>query len=250
LQKFVYELMAEHKLPHMPTPTIAVVDDDQDILDLVRTMLEMEGHQVITFHSGLTALKGLGASSPNLIILDIKMPEMDGMELLRQLRLKSEVPVIFLTGKVDEVDELLALKLGADDFIRKPFSQRVLVERVRTVLRRFRSTGAAGESESGNSVMERGDLRMDQDRHSCRWKGKEVVLTVTEFRLLEALATRPGVIKSRDALMDAAYEDQVYVDDRTIDSHMKRLRKKFRDADDKFDRIETLYGVGYRFKDT
>lgn len=247
-QKLMYELMTEHKLSHMSAPTIAVVDDDQDILDLVRTMLEMDGHQVVTFHSGSTALEGLGARSPNLIILDIKMPDMDGMELLRRLRVKSQVPVIFLTGKVDEIDELLALKLGADDFIRKPFSQKVLTERVRTVLRRFRSAGIAGES--GNRVMERGDLRMDQARHSCRWKGKEVVLTVTEFRLLEALATRPGVIKSRDALMDAAYEDRVYVDDRTIDSHIKRLRKKFRDVDDRFDRIETLYGVGYRFKES
>jgi two-component system, OmpR family, response regulator ChvI len=249
-QKLMYELMAEPKVSHLSAPTIAVIDDDEDILDLVRTMLEMDGHQVLTFHSGLAALEGLRAKSPNLVILDIKMPDMDGMELLRRLRAKSQVPVIFLTGKVDEVDELLALNLGADDFIRKPFSQRVLSERVRTVLRRFRATGAVGESESGKSVMERGDLRMDQDRHSCRWKGKEVVLTVTEFRLLEALAARPGVIKSRDALMDAAYEDRVYVDDRTIDSHIKRLRKKFRDVDDTFDRIETLYGVGYRFKET
>jgi two-component system, OmpR family, response regulator ChvI len=244
----MYEPMTEHKLSRMPAPTIAVVDDDQDVLDLVRTMLEMDGHQVITFHSGLSALEGLAARPLSLVILDIKMPDMDGMELLRRLRLKSQVPVIFLTGKVEELDELLALKLGADDFIRKPFSQRVLSERVRTVLRRFRSAGG-GESDTGHTVMERGDLRMDQDRHSCRWKGKEIVLTVTEFRLLEALATRPGVIKSRDSLMDAAYEDQVYVDDRTIDSHIKRLRKKFRAVDDKFDRIETLYGVGYRFKE-
>ena len=242
--------MPEQKLSRTPAPTIAVIDDDQDVLDLVKTMLEMDGHQVVTFHSGLTALEGLGARSPNLVILDIKMPDMDGMELLRRLRLKSQVPVIFLTGKVEEVDEVLALKLGADDFIRKPFSQRVLSERVRTVLRRFRSAGAAGESETGTSVMERGDLRLDQERHSCRWKGKEVMLTVTEFRLLEALATRPGVIKSRDALMDTAYEDQVYVDDRTIDSHIKRLRRKFRDVDATFDRIETLYGVGYRYKET
>jgi two-component system, OmpR family, response regulator ChvI len=245
----MYEPMTEQKLSRTPAPTIAVVDDDQDVLDLVRTMLELDGHQVITFHSGLSALEGLAARPLSLVILDIKMPDMDGMELLRRLRLKSQVPVIFLTGKVEELDELLALKLGADDFIRKPFSQRVLSERVRTVLRRFRSAGA-GESESGRGVMERGDLRMDQDRHSCRWKGKEVVLTVTEFRLLETLAARPGVIKSRDALMDAAYEDQVYVDDRTIDSHIKRLRKKFRAVDDTFDRIETLYGVGYRFKET
>lgn len=239
--------MTAQKVTHVTGPTVAVVDDDQDILDLVETMLELEGHQVITFDSGLRALEALRAKSPDLVILDIKMPEIDGMELLRQLRAKSRVPVIFLTGKSDEVDELLALKHGADDFIRKPFSQRVLAERVRTVLRRSRSI-AAGE-EFGTGIMERGHLRLDPERHSCKWKGKEVVLTVTEFRLLETLATRPGVIKSRDALMDAAYEDQVYVDDRTIDSHVKRLRKKFRAVDETFDRIETLYGVGYRFKE-
>jgi two-component system, OmpR family, response regulator ChvI len=240
--------MITQKPSHVAAPTVAVVDDDQDILDLVETMLELEGHQVITFASGLAALEALRAKSPDLVILDIKMPGIDGMELLRQLRVKSQVPVIFLTGKSDEVDELLALRHGADDFIRKPFSQRVLAERVRTVLRRFRSGEVASESESG-SPMERGHLRIDQERHSCKWKGKEVVLTVTEFRLLETLAIRPGVIKSRDALMDAAYEDQVYVDDRTIDSHIKRLRRKFRAVDDTFDRIETLYGVGYRFRD-
>jgi two-component system response regulator ChvI len=234
----------------MAAPTIAVVDDDPDILDLVRTMLETEGHQVTTFDSAQAALEALRAKSASLVILDIKMPEMDGIELLRQLRLKSRVPVIFLTGKLDEVDELIALKLGADDFIRKPFSQRVLAERIRTVLRRSRATDVAREEETGNSVMERGPLRMDPERHSCSWKGKRVVLTVTEFRLLETLAARPGVIKSRDALMDGTYEDQVYVDDRTIDSHIKRLRRKFREVDDTFDRIETLYGVGYRFRET
>ena len=242
--------MIAQKLPRVAAPTIAVVDDDPDILDVVETMLEMDGHQVVTFASGLAALEALRAKSPDLVILDIKMPEMDGMELLRQLRLQSRVPVIFLTGKSDEVDELLALRLGADDFVRKPFSQRVLAERVRTVLRRVRSLDSAGGGEIGGNVMERGHLRMDPERHSCKWKGKEVGLTVTEFRLLETLAARPGVIKSRDALMDAAYEDQVYVDDRTIDSHIKRLRKKFRAVDETFDRVETLYGVGYRFKET
>jgi len=242
--------MIAQKPAHVAAPTVAVVDDDRDILDLVETMLEMEGHQVITFDSGPAALEALRARSPDIFILDIKMPEMDGIELLRRLRLKSRAPVIFLTGKSNEADELLALKQGADDFIRKPFSQRVLAERVRTVLRRYRSIDLAGEAEFGNNVMERGPLRMDQERHSCKWKGKEVVLTVTEFRLLQTLAARPGVIKSRDALMDAAYEDQVYVDDRTIDSHVKRLRKKLRAVDDTFDRIETLYGVGYRFKES
>jgi two-component system response regulator ChvI len=234
----------------LAAPTVAVVDDDQAILDLVRAMLETEGYQVVMFRSGVTALAALRVTPANLVILDIKMPAMDGMELLRQLRLRSAVPVIFLTGKLDEVDEVLALKLGADDFVRKPFSQRVLAERVRTVLRRFRTIDPAGQREAGDNAMERGHLRMDRERHSVSWKGEKLLLTVTEFRLLETLAIRPGVIKSRDALMDAAYEDQVYVDDRTIDSHIKRLRKKFRAIDDAFDGIETLYGVGYRFKDS
>jgi two-component system, OmpR family, response regulator ChvI len=230
--------------------TIALVDDDRDVLALVTTMLESEGYHVVAYPGGQAALNGFKTVQPDLAILDIKMPQMDGVEVLRQLRLKSEVPVIFLTGRLDETDELLGLRIGADDFIRKPFSQRVLVERVRTVLRRFRSAEAAGQREAGDNVMERGHLSMDKERHLCTWKGENVVLTVTEFRLLEALATRPGVIKSRDALMDAAYDDQVYVDDRTIDSHVKRLRQKFKMVDGTFDRIETLYGVGYRFRET
>ena len=159
------------------------------------------------------------------------MPRMDGMELLRRLRQTSELPVIFLTSKDEEIDELFGLKMGADDFIRKPFSQRLLVERVKAVLRR------AHPRENG------------PERHACTWDAKNVTLTVTEFLILESLAQRPGVVKSRNALMDAAYDDQVYVDDRTIDSHIKRLRKKFRAVDTSFDMIETLYGVGYRFKE-
>jgi two-component system response regulator ChvI len=230
--------------------TIALVDDDRDVIALVAAMLESEGYQVVSYPDGPAALNGFKTVQPDLAILDIKMPRMDGVELLRQLRQKSEVPIIFLTGRLDETDELLGLRIGADDFIRKPFSQRVLVERVRTVLRRFRSADTAGQREAGDNVMERGDLCMDKERHTCSWKGEKVVLTVTEFRLLETLATRPGVIKSRDVLMDAAYEDQVYVDDRTIDSHIKRLRKKFKMVDPTFDRIDTLYGMGYRFRET
>jgi len=163
---------------------------------------------------------------------------------------QSQVPVIFLTGRAEETDELLGLRTGADDFIRKPFSERVLVERVRTVLRRSRLVDPYAERESSGNVLERGDLYLDRERHACAWKGKKVVLTVTEFRLLEALVSRPGVIKNRESLMDAAYDDEVYVDDRTIDSHIKRLRKKFREVDATFDMIETLYGVGYRFSET
>jgi len=171
------------------------------------------------------------------------------MELLRRLRQKTEMPVIFLTSKDEEIDELFGLRMGADDFIRKPFSHRLLVERVKTILRRYEAKSAAPGTTEGKSVLERGKLKMDPERHTCMWDEKPVTLTVTEFLILQALAQRPGVVKSRDALMDAAYDDQVYVDDRTIDSHIKRLRKKFKMVDKEFDVIETLYGVGYRFKE-
>jgi len=228
--------------------TIALVDDDRDVLTLLETMLESEGYEVVAYPDGPTALDGLKTVQPDLAILDIKMPRMDGVELLARLRQKSDVPVIFLTGRLDEVDEVLGLRIGADDFIRKPFSQRVLIERVRTVLRRVDVAAAASDRRAGDNVIEHDELRMNQDRHTCTWKGKNVALTVTEFRLMQVLTSRPGVIKSRDALI--AYDDEVYVDDRTIDSHIKRLRKKFRVVDGTFDRIETLHGVGYRFKDT
>jgi len=230
-------------------PTIALVDDDRDILTSVSIALEAEGYRTMTYSDGASALDGFKTSPPDLAILDIKMPRMDGMELLRRLRQKSDVPVIFLTSKDEEIDELFGLKMGADDFIRKPFSQRLLVERVKTLLRRSISKDGANPKEAGAKVLERGQLRMDPERHICTWKSEVVTLTVTEFLILQALATRPGVVKSRDALMDAAYDDQVYVDDRTIDSHVKRLRKKFKSVDEAFDMIETLYGVGYRFKE-
>ncbi|MCF4097191.1 response regulator transcription factor [Maritalea mediterranea] len=236
-------------------PKIALVDDDQNILASVSMTLEAEGYRVNTYTDGASGLEGLTTDVPDLAILDIKMPRMDGMELLRRLRQKSDLPVIFLTSKDDEIDELFGLKMGADDFITKPFSQRLLVERVKAILRRAQARNEA-QSGSGNSeqsqarsVIERGRLAMDQERHTCTWDGKNVTLTVTEFLILFALAQRPGVVKSRDSLMDAAYDDQVYVDDRTIDSHIKRLRKKFRVVDKEFDMIETLYGVGYRFKE-
>jgi two-component system, OmpR family, response regulator ChvI len=229
--------------------TIALVDDDRNILTSVSIALESEGYRVETYTDGASALEGLAARPPNLAILDIKMPRMDGMELLRRMRQKSDLPVIFLTSKDDEIDELFGLKMGADDFIRKPFSQRLLVERVKAVLRRVSPKDAASSKEADAKALERGQLRMDPERHTCTWKNDAVTLTVTEFLILQALATRPGVVKSRNALMDAAYDDQVYVDDRTIDSHIKRLRKKFKVADDAFDMIETLYGVGYRFKE-
>ncbi len=229
-------------------PTIALVDDDRNILTSLRIMLEAEGYKTQTYNDGASALDGFAENPPDLAILDIKMPRMDGMELLRRLRQKSELPVIFLTSKDEEIDELFGLKMGADDDIRKPFPQRLLVERVKAGLRRAEPRDAS-VPEDKSKVLERGKLKMDPERHTCVWNDGPVTLTVTEFLILQSLAQRPGVVKSRDALMDAAYDDQVYVDDRTIDSHIKRLRKKFKAVDQSFDVIETLYGVGYRFKE-
>jgi two-component system, OmpR family, response regulator ChvI len=229
-------------------PTIALVDDDRNILTSISIALEAEGYRIMTYSDGASALDGFQTSPPDLAILDIKMPRMDGMELLRRLRQRSDVPVIFITSKDEEVDELFGLKMGADDFIRKPFSQRLLVERVKAVLRRVSRDGDSPR-ETGAKVLERGQLRLDPERHICTWNSDAVKLTVTEFLILQALATRPGIVKSRNALMDAAYNDEVYVDDRTIDSHVKRLRRKFKSVDSTFDMIETLYGVGYRFKE-
>jgi two-component system response regulator ChvI len=230
-------------------PTIALVDDDRNILTSLRMALESEGYNTQAYNDGASALDGLTDSPPDLAILDIKMPRMDGMELLRRLRQMTEMPVIFLTSKDEEIDELFGLKMGADDYIRKPFSQRLLVERVKAVLRRAQPRETAAVDTDSTKVLERGKLKLDSERHTCEWDAKQVTLTVTEFLILQSLAQRPGVVKSRDALMDAAYDDQVYVDDRTIDSHIKRLRKKFKLVDDSFDVIETLYGVGYRFKE-
>ena len=231
-------------------PTIALVDDDRNILTSVSMALETEGFRIMTYTDGFSALDGFKSSPPDLAILDIKMPRMDGMETLRRLRQTSNVPVIFLTSKDEEIDELFGLKMGADDFIRKPFSQRLLVQRVKVALRRSCGRdGTVPKETECSKVLERGMLRMDPERHICTWKNVPVTLTVTEFLILQALAARPGVVKSRNALMDVAYDDQVYVDDRTIDSHIKRLRRKFRQVEDSFDLIETLYGVGYRFRE-
>ncbi|MGN6514435.1 MAG: response regulator transcription factor [Rhizomicrobium sp.] len=231
--------------------TIALVDDDKNILTSVSMLLEQEGYQVKTFSDGAAALTGLSASPPDLAILDIKMPRMDGLELLRRLRQTGDLPVIFLTSKDEEIDELMGLNAGADDYIRKPFSQRLLLERVKAVLRRNEGHKQApsANGEPKKEALVRGKLALDPQRHECTWDGKPVRLTVTEFLILQCLAQRPGFVKSRDNLMDAAYDDQVYVDDRTIDSHIKRLRKKFKAIDDNFDAIETLYGVGYRYKE-
>jgi two-component system, OmpR family, response regulator ChvI len=230
-------------------PTVALVDDDRNILTSVGMVLEAEGYTVQKYNDGAAALQGLQDNPPDMAIFDIKMPRMDGMELLRRIRQKTDLPVIFLTSKDDEIDELFGLKMGADDFVKKPFSQRLLVERVKAVMRRAVPRDGTPVVTDATKIIERGKLVMDSDRHACTWMGLPVTLTVTEFLILQALALRPGIVKSRDALMDAAYDDQVYVDDRTIDSHIKRLRKKFSQADESFDGIETLYGVGYRFKE-
>jgi len=239
-------------VPQTSPQIIALVDDDRNILASVTMALEAEGFTVRTYTDGAEALRGLTAQPPDLAILDIKMPRMDGMDLLARLRKQSQMPVIFLTSKDDEVDEVLGLRMGADDYITKPFSQRLLIERIRALLRRkelSQTATAPGGAGTAEATIARGDLVLDPARHVCTWKGNEVNLTVTEFLLLKALALRPGMVKSRDNLMDAAYGEHVYVDDRTIDSHVKRLRKKFKVLDDDFAHIETLYGLGYRYRE-
>ena len=231
---------------------IYLVDDDENILTSVSMFLEEEGYSVETFHDGHSALEALKASPPDLAVFDVKMPRMDGLELLRRLRQTSNLPVIFLTSKDDEIDEAIGLNMGADDYIKKPFSQRLLGERIKAVLRRatFADSDIATPDEGDDKIIRRGKLVLDANRHACAWDNMAVRLTVTEFLIIEALARRPGFVKSRDNLMDAAYDDQIYVDDRTIDSHIKRLRKKFRRVDKSFDGIETLYGVGYKYKES
>ncbi|MEN8656475.1 response regulator transcription factor [Marivita sp.] len=230
---------------------IALVDDDRNILTSVAITLEAEGFEVETYNDGQAALDAFNKKMPDMAVFDIKMPRMDGMDLLQRVRQKSKMPVIFLTSKDDEIDEVLGLRMGADDYVKKPFSQRLLVERIRALLRRQDaiSGDASGVEVEETKLMVRGNLSMDPLRHSVSWKGQDVSLTVTEFLLLQALAQRPGFVKSRDQLMDVAYDDQVYVDDRTIDSHIKRLRKKMRTVDNDFSAIETLYGIGYRYNE-
>jgi two-component system, OmpR family, response regulator ChvI len=229
---------------------IALVDDDRNILTSVSIALQAEGFVTRVYTDGTTALKAIADNPPDLGVFDIKMPGMDGMELLRRVREFSSMPAIFLTSKDDELDEALGLAMGADDYIAKPFSQRLLIARIKAILRRqdlARGEAAAAHDEPEQPLLERGRLVMDPARHKVIWGGTDVSLTVTEFLILEALAQRPGVVKNRNQLLDVAYNDDVYVDDRTIDSHIKRIRRKFRAVDPQFDAIETLYGVGYRF---
>ena len=228
---------------------IALIDDDRNIITSVSMALEAEGFAVKTYNDGEEGLQGVTTTPPDLIVLDIKMPRMDGMEVLSKLREESAVPVIFLTSKDDEVDEVIGLRMGADDYITKPFSQRLLIERIRALLRRQELQEKVHSKNSADEKVVRGDMVLDDARHLCTWKNRPVNLTVTEYLLLKALASRPGHVKNRDQLIDQAYGENIYVDDRTIDSHIKRIRKKFKALDDEFDRIETLYGIGYRYKE-
>ena len=242
--------IAEPALPSADDRVIALVDDDRNILTSVSIMLHSQGYKTRVYSDGDHALKALIENPADLGVFDIKMPKLDGHELLKRLREKSAMPVIFLTSKDDEADEELGLALGADDYIAKPFSQRLLLARIAAILRRTELTSKTDVSENDavkSDAISRGPLQMDAARHQVLWYGKPVVLTVTEFMILEALAQRPGVVKSRNQLMDAAYQDDVYVDDRTVDSHIKRLRRKFRQVAPDFDAIDTLYGAGYRF---
>jgi two-component system, OmpR family, response regulator ChvI len=235
--------------PPSHPPRIALVDDDRNILISLKVHLESEGFATRLYSDGETALPALLADPPDLAIFDIKMPRMDGLDLLRRLREQSALPVIFLTSKDDEIDEALGLAMGADDYIAKPFSPRLLIARIKAILRRVQliAQSEAGGATDTPAAVSRGKLTIDPARHVVSWDGKSISLTVTEFLVLEALAQRPGVIRSRNQLIDAAYTDDIYVDDRTIDSHIKRLRRKFREADPAFDAIETLYGAGYKF---
>ncbi len=230
------------------TQKIALVDDDRNIVTSVKIALESEGFEVVSFHDGEEGLRGIRDSKPDLAVLDIKMPRMDGMELLTKLREDSNLPVIFLTSKDDEVDQIVGLRLGADDYITKPFSQRLLIERIRSVLRRY-ATPQSIPANTESHVIARGHLELDDSRHLCKWKGAAINLTVTEYLLVKSLAITPGHVRSRDQLISASYGDSIYVDDRTIDTHIKRIRRKFKEIDGEFDEIETLYGVGYKYKD-
>ena len=225
---------------------ICLIDDDQNILASLSLALKSEKFDVETYSDGIAGLEALKNNNFDIAILDIKMPRLDGLEVLQKLRNISDIPVIFLTSKDDEIDQLLGLKMGADDYITKPFSQKLLIERVKVILKR---TAFPSEENQVNNdtLIERGNLLLNMDRHECHWKEERIKLTVTEFLLLESLVNRPGYVKNRDQLMSAAYSDDLYVDDRTIDSHIKRIRRKFKVIDKNFDSIETLYGVGYRF---
>lgn len=228
--------------------TIALVDDDQNVLDSLSVAFEAEGFRVLTYSDGDLAIRGCKANRPDIAVLDIKMPRMNGTELLARLRQESDLPVIFLSSKTEEADELHGLMLGADDFVRKPFSQRVLIERIRALLRRKRSGPGPAIARHATSGVEWSNLRMDGGNRSCTWKDALVSLTEIEFLMLQALASCPGSVKTRATLMDEVYGHERYVEERTIDSVIKRIRRKFRAVDGSCDLVETLYGIGYRLR--
>ena len=228
---------------------IALVDDELTIIRSVQMVLEEEGFDVTGFTDSEAALPRLLAGEFDVAVLDVKMPRLDGIELLQRIRQVSQMPVIMLTSKDHEIDEALGLHMGADDYIKKPFSQRLLIARIRACLRRNQHSKSAAEAENDH-VLRVGNLALDVERHLCRIAEKNVVLTVTEFLLLQSLIERPGHVRSRMQLMDAAYGENIHVEDRTIDSHIKRIRRKLREADPEFNHIETLYGVGYRYQES
>tara|TARA_B100000945_G_scaffold295366_1_gene272797 strand:+ start:52 stop:753 length:702 start_codon:yes stop_codon:yes gene_type:complete len=227
--------------------TIALIDDDRNILTSISMALEKEGFKVQTYLDGESALIGLTRTPPDLAVIDIKMPKMDGEELLKKLRKKTSLPVIFLTSKDEEVDELLGLKLGADDFVKKSggFSIKVLIERIRVQLRKKDKSSL----EEAKNIISHGKLKLDPSQLECEWDGKQLPdkLTTTEFLIVKELAKRPGIIKERSQLMEIAYREDTDIEDRTIDSHVKRIRKKFKKIDNNFSAIETRYGSGYRW---
>ena len=231
------------------TSKVALVDDDRNVLTSVSEALENEGYTVTTYSDGEEALAGMAADPVDVAVLDLKMPKMDGMELLRQIRKKSNLPVIFLTTKNEEIDELIGLQMGADDYITQPASNRLLIQRINALIRRIKLLNEAADTEETSLQMRRGSLLIDEAKHSCTWKDQPVTLTVTEFLILRSLANHPGHVRSRDQLLDAAFDGENYVSDRTIDSHIKRIRRKFVMLDKTFSNIQTLYGIGYKYNE-
>jgi len=228
---------------------IALVDDDRNVLASVGAALENEGYEVTKYTDGDQALRGMSTNPVDLAVLDIKMPRMDGMELLRRIRQTSNLPVIFLTTKNEEIDELIGLKMGADDYITQPASNRLLIQRINTLIRRINISSNKSDLSAHDAEISHGSLTLDSAKHTCTWNDQPVTLTVTEFLILSSLATHPGHVRSRDQLLDAAFDGESYVNDRTVDSHIKRIRRKFEMVDHTFSNIETLYGVGYRYQE-
>ena len=232
---------------------IFLVDDDQNILTSVSMALESEGFSVKTFTDGENGLKGILEGSPDVAVLDIKMPRLNGIDVLKKIRNSSDIPVIFLTSKDTEIDELLGFKIGADDYITKPFSQKILIERIRVLIRREKfNSQDKGQKNTQNKIntVAKGDFFLDKDKHICKWQNKTINLTVTEFLIIQSLIENPGTVKSREQLMVSAFgEESKNEDDRAIDHHLKRIRKKIKNIDKKFNSINTIYGIGYKFSE-